>query len=267
MKNLFILIILSLVALGCVTEYSPYETTLNSSEINQTRKNRNELYEIERELGNTKESYSFALISDSHTYFDDLEKTVKEINKNPEISFVFHLGDLTSDGLKREYLWTFNILKKLKKPFLTSIGNHDFLNNGKKIYKWMFGDLDYTFSFMNDRFIVVNTNPWASSDNVPDFEWLETELKASKDFDHVFVLSHIPPFGDQFNAEKEETYRALVKQHNVDYSIHGHVHGYFKENFYNDGIPYITVDTVKHRNYIIINVSEEDITVERIIFN
>lgn len=214
----------------------------------------------------TKDSYSFALIADSHTYFNDLEKTVKALNKNKDIAFVLHMGDLTSDGLVKEYRWTYNLLKKIDKPLLTVIGNHDFLNNGQKIYKRIFGDLNYTFTFNNDKFIVVDTNVWASSGNIPDMNWLESEIKASGDYDHVFVLSHIAPFGDQFNAKKEEEYRALMEKYQIDYSIHGHDHAYFNENYYNDGTPYLLIDTVKHANYSVMTVTGTDIKIKRIFF-
>ena len=145
MKNIVILMLLFIS--GCSVEYSPYEVTVQSDEIDLTKNNRNKLYRYDREF---MESYSFVLIADSHSWYDNLEKAVKHINKNKDIFFVIHLGDLASSGLVKEYRWTNDILKKLHKPYLTVIGNHDCLNNGMEIYKKMYGNGSVRFCY-NDR--------------------------------------------------------------------------------------------------------------------
>jgi UDP-2,3-diacylglucosamine pyrophosphatase LpxH len=80
-------------------------------------------------------------------------------------------------------------------------------------------------------------------------------------FKQVFVIAHIPPFGDQFTDEMEQTYKSLQNQNNVSLSIHGHTHSFLYEQ---NTVSYLTVPSLKEPAYCIINVQNESFNVELI---
>ncbi|MBI9038828.1 MAG: metallophosphoesterase [Bacteroidales bacterium] len=48
-------------------------------------------------------TFTFALISDSHTFYNDLDDAVLAINENENVDIVIHGGDLTDGGMIKEY--------------------------------------------------------------------------------------------------------------------------------------------------------------------
>ena len=67
-------------------------------------------------------------------------------------------------------------MKNLNKPYLTVIGNHDYLSNGEVIYKQMFGDYNYSFEFNKNKFILFD-DIIIESNNNPDFNWLSMQFQ------------------------------------------------------------------------------------------
>tara|TARA_B110000091_G_C13717824_1_gene433439 strand:+ start:99 stop:560 length:462 start_codon:yes stop_codon:yes gene_type:complete len=151
-------------------------------------------------------------------------------------------------------------MKKLKKPYLTVIGNHDYNSNGAAIYKKMFGDYNYTFEFSESKFILFDDVVWESNKK-PDFDWLSKELNNTKMFKQVFVLAHIPPHGDQFDDDMEQTYRLLMEENEIPLSIHGHTHSYFYEE---NTVSYLTVPSLKEPTYCIVDVASDSFNIELI---
>lgn len=97
------------------------------------------------------------MLGDSHQALEELSEVVDAVNAH-DLAFVLHLGDMTDAGLRQEYRWTLDELKRLRRPFLTAIGNHDALSNGKDVYRRSFGAYDYRFTYGDVRFVVPNTN-------------------------------------------------------------------------------------------------------------
>ncbi|WP_166386357.1 MULTISPECIES: metallophosphoesterase family protein [unclassified Polaribacter] len=259
MKYIRILLLsLTVVFIGCKHpfEFSVYEANVKSEQQNTTDKN---LKLLENIPVDSKE-FKFAFLSDVHFFYDQLSKVVDDMNKRDDIKFVIFGGDIADQALLREYEIFHDIMSKLKKPYLTVIGNHDYNINGGIIYKKMFGDYNYSFEFNNNKFVLFDDVVWESEKEL-DFDWLKLELKDNTSFNQVFVIAHIPPYGDQFDDELREKYRSIMLENNVPLSIHGHTHSYL----YEEGeVSYLTAPAVKEKAYNIVSVKEKGFSVELI---
>jgi predicted phosphodiesterase len=248
---------------GCedMFDFSPYESSIQDEYKNTTLNNLERIKKLE-----TKDStIKFAVISDSHNDYDDLKAAIKSINNNPEILFVLHTGDFTDLGLLKEYEIFHDIMSGLSVPYLTVIGNHDYRSNGGKIYEDMFGDYNYTFSYNNNKFILFDNVLWESN-NKPDSVWLQKELSNPILYDHIFVLSHMPPFSDQFDDQQEDRYKNLMSSNEITLSLHGHYHTFSSEEKYQDGVKYIVVPRSKEKSYIIISAHQNSVNVEKVVY-
>ena len=237
-------------------EFSVYEANVKTSQINTTVKNLKLLEEIQV---NSKE-FKFAFISDVHFFYDQLTDVVNDINKRDDIKLVIFGGDIADQALLREYEIFHDIMSNLKKPYLTVIGNHDYNNNGEIIYKKMFGDYNYSFEFNNNKFVLFDDVVW-ESDKELDFDWLTSELKDNTNFNQVFVIAHIPYYGDQFDDELAEKYKSIMVENNVPLSIHGHTHSF---NYEEGDVSYLTAPAVKEKVYNIVSVKDKGFSVELI---
>ena len=237
-------------------EFSVYEANVKTDQLNTTAKNLKLLEEVSV---NSKE-FKFAFISDVHFFYDQLTDVVNDINKRDDIKLVIFGGDIADQALLREYEIFHDIMSNLKKPYLTVIGNHDYNNNGEIIYKKMFGDYNYSFEFNNNKFILFDDVVW-ESDKELDFDWLSSELKDNSNFNQVFVIAHIPYYGDQFDDELAEKYKSMMIENNVPLSIHGHTHSF---NYEEGDVSYLTAPAVKQNAYNIVSVKDKGFSVELI---
>lgn len=235
-------------------EYSPYSANVENDQLNT---NAIQLQGIANQF-KCPTKFSFAVIADVHYHYTSLASIVKQINNDEEIDFVIIAGDISDQALLTEYELFYSIMKDLNKPYLTLIGNHDYNANGEKIYAQMFGETNYDFSFQNSHFVMFDDVFWESN-RIPDFDWLESKLQNQKQYEHQFVIAHIPPFGDQFDDESEARYSKIMKDNKVSLSIHGHTHSYLSKEYYQDGIPYLVVPWPKNAEYSKISVNEETI--------
>jgi 3',5'-cyclic AMP phosphodiesterase CpdA len=105
-----------------------------------------------------KTSFKFIMTGDTQEFYDELEDLVAHVNSLNDISFVLLNGDLVEFGWNNEYNWVADRLAKLKVPYITTIGNHDMLANGREMYKLMFGQENFVFNYGTSRFICLNTN-------------------------------------------------------------------------------------------------------------
>ena len=241
-------------------EYSVYEASVKTAQKNTTAKNLQLIKEIQIESSDFK----FAVVTDSHIFYTNFNTVLDDINKNEDISFVIFGGDLAEQGLLKEYELFYGLMENLQKPYLTVIGNHDYSSNGGEIYMKMFGDYNYAFEFNENKFIFFDDIVWESKKN-PDFDWLSKELSSNNLFKNVFVIAHIPPFGDQFGPEMEQKYQSLMQANNVPLSIHGHTHSFLYDNFYGDAVNYLTVPAPnKAPSYAIVSVQNESFEIELI---
>ncbi|MCL7753375.1 metallophosphoesterase [Polaribacter sp. Z022] len=237
-------------------EFSVYEANVKSRHKNTTVKNLDLLNDITID----SKEFKFAFISDVHFFYDQLRSVVDDINKRDDVLFVVFGGDIADQALLTEYEIFHDVMTNLKKPYLTVIGNHDYNINGGVIYKKMFGDYNYSFEFNNNKFVLFDDIVWESEKEL-DFDWLSSELQNNSNYNQVFVITHIPPNGDQFDDELEDKYRNLMKDNNVPLSIHGHTHTF---EFIEGDVSYLTAPAVKEEAYNIVSVKEKGFEVELI---
>lgn len=244
--------------------YSPFEADVRKAWRNTTEENLKLIDQLDTADG----TFVVALISDSHYHFKDLEEAIEDINKKDIYSFIIVTGDLTENGLLKEYEIFRQIMNRSKIPWLTVIGNHDHLSNGTQIYQQMFGPLNYTFSFHNTKFVLWDNTIWESKKEA-DYTWLENVLAEENDDEgnrsqnHKILLSHIPPFDYQL-IEKSDVFHEMLKNHGVAISIHGHKHEFFYGDLFGDGMIYVTVGSPQNRNYAELHVSHDKVDVVKI---
>ena len=228
---IFRLSILLLFAACGELSFSPYEVQVTKSVVNE--KNLQKIFNSSK-YSQKSDSFSIAIISDTHDYYDGLEKQVNYINNNSQsFDFVIVTGDLSNVGLVEEFEQTKKRLDKLNLPYITTSGNHDLLINGRQIYKAMFGNDTYSFEYKNTKFILYNNNNWESPSNVPDFNWVEHEL-ASNSKSNLILLSHVAPNDtDRFTGSQISHIQELVDRYSVHYYINGHNHNPGTGNFGN----------------------------------
>lgn len=216
MKSLFLIFIFFV---GCKFTTSPYVANTPSIKLNQVS-----VESILKEEGNVGPSFKIALIADTHNYYSELHKLIKTINNNGPYAFVIVAGDVTNLGLLSEYDETRRYLNHLNFPFVVTVGNHDLLANGDKIYERMFGARNFSFDYNDVQFVFFNNNNWEAPGAVPDTDWVMSELTASSASRKVLV-SHVPPNDrDRFTPEEISEWETLMGVFNISYYINGHNH-------------------------------------------
>jgi 3',5'-cyclic-AMP phosphodiesterase len=246
MRPLALLPVLHALGSGCI-EFSPFETDLADDERAQNRKNLAELA-ASPEPG---DSFRFAVVADSHQYADELSEIVGSINRRPGIDFVAHLGDMTDLGLREEYRATLGVMKRLRVPFVTVIGNHDAISNGKRVYQGMFGAYDYVFHRGFARFVCFNSNS-LEFDSTPNIDWLAQQTVKAAGVESVVALSHQGP--------GEPDYAGVLEQNRSDLLITAHRHSFSLAD--EEELLRVTVGSASSGHWLVVTASAGRIGIE-----
>lgn len=230
-------------------EAHPYDSNYKGG----SQLNVNNISRIERAF-RYRDSVRVAFISDTHLWHKEFKEEVNSINSNESIDFVVHCGDLTDTGTTREYEWGRDILKRLNKPYVVLIGNHDFLGTGDEVWKKMFGtDLDFSFIVARTKFVCVNTNAteYDYMAAVPNFDYIQAQVKDdSLAFDRTVFVMHACPGSDQFNNNVKGMFDYVIKLFpGLQCCIYGHDHSQTAVDLFHDGVMWYGIDAAVHRNY------------------
>ncbi len=228
--------------------YNPNEIILAESERNIHAKSIERIQNIP--LGDT---LRFILMGDTQRWYDESELFVKSANRQKGISFVLHAGDISDFGLSQEFKWIHEIMLRLKYPYLTVIGNHDTVANGRDNYQRMYGAMNYSFDYAGHRFVFINTNSleYAFDGKTPDVPWLKSQLENCDDKKKI-VIAHVPPYDGDFDRNLEMQYAEILSQAKVDFTLYGHQHAFKGGEYYKDGVAYHQTTSVGARGYLII---------------
>jgi len=233
-------------------QYSPNEVRVEEDLRELNKKNIARIQSLP-----AKENFKFILIGDSQRSYDELADFVRHANTMNDIDLVILAGDITEFGMSQEYKWVHERLSQLKMPYVAVIGNHDMLANGRLVFKKMYGEENFAFSYSGVRFVCINTNSAEVGRNgtVPDISWLSKEMNALQSYRHAFVISHVAPFDSDFDRQLEESFsKAIASSEKVRMSLHGHQHSFSFLQPYEDGKPYLLVGSQKKRNYAVISI-------------
>ena len=211
-----------------------------------------------------KDTIRYAFISDSQRWYDELEAFVNHINKQKNIDFIIHGGDVSDFGLTKEFLWQRDILEKLTLPYVVLVGNHDYLANGDEVFRQVYGPLNFSFIAGNTKFLCLNTNALESnySEPIPDFNFIKQEqLRQVGEYSNTVVTMHAQPTSEQFNNNVADLFQYSIKQFpNLLYCAHGHGHNYQGVDVFDDAILYFQTPNIGKRQYILFTITADTYT-------
>lgn len=228
-------------------EYNPFQidNSVRPSDLNA--KNISQLLSGESVADDT---VTILFTGDSQRFYDRLDDLIQKVNQHSNIDFLLLNGDISNYGLLQEFLWVYERLEGLNFPYICVVGNHDLVSRGSEIYTEMFGPLNFTFTYKNYKFLCHddNSREYNFSGNIPDLNWLSTELNNSSASWYV-AASHIPPWNDDFDQTMVQDYTNLFSSKpGFIMSLHGHLVAPFAPDirYYNsDSIPYLVSSGVE----------------------
>jgi 3',5'-cyclic-AMP phosphodiesterase len=234
-------------------EFSPNQLFDHSSPSNLNAQNLARLRQNAQD-----DTVTIVFAGDTQRWYDEQEKFVNKVNSLQNIDLVLLAGDISDFGLLQEFKWVNRRLSALNVPYFGIIGNHDMVANGRHIFEQMFGPLNYSFVYGDIKFIAHNTNGLeAPGRNVPDLNWLATELQNTERAKYIITVSHVPPFNPQeFGETSVRPYtEALQNTPNLLLSLHGHVHQH--QDFYpfNDNVHYMTSFSFQQSAFLLLQIA------------
>ncbi|WP_247679887.1 PQQ-binding-like beta-propeller repeat protein [Chitinophaga polysaccharea] len=182
-------------------------------------------------VADAQTAFKFAEVSDTHVGSDhaleDLQRTVADINSQPDLAFVIISGDITEFGADAELQQAKAVLDGLQKPWYIIPGNHDtkWSESGGNTFRKVFGSETFSFSYGGYCFLGTNCGPnmRMGPGQVPreNIVWLDKTLKGIDKRTPLIYINHYPQ-----NADLNNWYEAIdrLKQHNIQLILCGHGH-------------------------------------------
>jgi 3',5'-cyclic AMP phosphodiesterase CpdA len=177
-------------------------------------------------------------MGDIQTALPSVGDVFERIDREPDVRFVFSMGDLVEDGRLDEYELLLEKLALLDVPYFSTIGNHELRANLDRWHE-LFGRYNVHFEFKGAAFSIVDSGN-ASLDPLV-YDWLDGWLEEAAGTVHVFG-THYPPIDPvgvrqgSFRSRKEAAkLLARLAGGGVDLTLYGHIHSYYA--YENAGIP------------------------------
>lgn len=190
------------------------------------------------------ENFRFALLADIHVSddsmaFDDLQRSVGQINNTKGIDFVIVDGDITGAGDRNSMLKVKSLLDKLNVKYYITSGNHEtkWSESGATDFGKIFGSDRFGFEHKGFYFLGFNSGPvirMADGHVSPqDITWLKDKLKLIGKEKPVILVTHYPLLDGDVDNWYEVT--DAVRPYNVRAILSGHYHRNLLSEY--DGIP------------------------------
>jgi len=129
----------------------------------------------------------------------------------------------------------------------------------------MYGESSFSFEYNKIKFIFFYNVVWENNNSKLDFEWLNNALSNLFLYNHVLLMSHISPFGDQFNDDYKNEYIKAVITNNISLTLHGHAHYYSLFKYFdNKESLYFTAKDVKKRVYYKLLITKNNIEITEV---
>jgi len=248
-------------------EFSPNDHRVPEEFTNLTQKNLARL--LARPLP-PEDTLRFVFTGDSQRFYDEADDLVKSVNQRPGVQFVLLAGDVSDFGTAREMRWVDEKLRRLRIPYLTVVGNHDLIGNGRAAYQQLFGALNYSFVYGDTKFTLIDTNSreYNFDGQVPNIPWMQTQLSDSEGASRQIVMCHVPPDNEDFDPKMRYPFvQALRQTPNLALVLNGHNHSYRIGHPFGDGITYLNSDAFSERHYMVVTVwGNKQFRVERVAF-
>ncbi len=248
-------------------EFSPNDHRVPEEFTNLTRKN---LARLQARPLAPADTLRFVFTGDSQQFYDEAEDLVASVNQQPGIAFMLVAGDISDFGLAREMRWVDEKLRKLTVPYLTVVGNHDLVGNGRAAYQHVFGPLNYSFVYGDTKFVLVDTNgrEYNFNGQVPDLNWLRPQLATLDGARRQVVVSHVPPTNSDFDPALRLPYvQALREAPGLVFEMNGHNHQSTIGQPFNDGVTYVNSDAFSERRYMVVTVwGDRGFRIKRVTF-
>lgn len=208
MTRTSLLLLVFFILSGCgKLEYSPNQSFDRNSPVALNKTNINRLLQTPGD-----DTIRFILGGDTQRAYDNTSAFVASANRVPGVDFVVIDGDISDFGLLLEMEEVHERLSKLSVPYIAVIGNHDLVSHGETVFKRMYGDLDFSFTYKQVKFICHNTNSreYKFNGRVPDLDWLGNALH---DPGYFVSIGHVPPVSGDFDQALRPHYTKLLRQH------------------------------------------------------
>ncbi|RSK37566.1 metallophosphoesterase family protein [Hymenobacter metallilatus] len=206
---------------------------------------------------NPDDTVRFVFVGDTQRFYDETEEFVASVNQQRSIDFVLIGGDISDFGLTREFRWVHQRLRLLDAPYLTVIGNHDLVGNGRAVYREVYGPLNYTFRYQGTHFICLDTNgrEYGFNQQVPDVQWLQQQLADTAGTRQTIVVGHVPPTDEDFDPLVVPRYTAALRDcAGLVFHLGAHIHRFTVGQPYHDGVTYLTTYSLQKKRYHILTV-------------
>lgn len=188
--------------------------------------------------------FRFVLLTDLHvakntTAAEDLQNSVNQINKMPDIDFALVTGDITEEGDRESLEKAKSLLDELKVKYYIIPGNHDtkWSESGATYFAHLFGGERFEFEHEGYLFLGFNSGPllrMADGHVSPqDITWLKAELEKAGKEKPVILVTHYP----LRNGDVDNWYDVTdaVRPYNIRVFLGGHYHQNLFLSY--DGIP------------------------------
>jgi predicted phosphodiesterase len=248
---------------GCMTP-TPFSVASEDENLNTKNLQRLQGQTAQRLSADSSMSPSalrFVAIGDTHDEYDDLQTAVDALNSRRDVEFVAHMGDQTNLGLLEEFEWTQEVLSDVRVPVLMTIGNHDAISSGWKIYRDMYGPYDWSFVHRGVKFVFFNSNTLEFPDTAPDRDWLLSEVEDRQGANAIVLVTHHPPITGDAGHDVSLFYRNLLAEHDITLWLHGHVADFLLKTY--QDVPVLQVGTFQyHREHVVVTIDGRDVSFE-----
>lgn len=254
---------MSLLSACDMIEYSPNQAFDKSSPRDLNRKNIEKLSQSSKD-----DTIRFVFAGDSQRSYKNAEDMVNTVNAIPGVDFLILGGDISDFGLFKEMEWIAEIFSKLKTPYIAVVGNHDMVANGEKVYKEMFGPLNFSFTYSGVKFVCHNTNSREKkfNGNVPDMDFLRREFAPSADVTAYIAASHVPPNSVDFDDGLKDDYINLINSANTLASFYAHDHSFYEWYPNEQPIPYLVSSAIVKRQFLLVEIVNGTLHYENITY-
>ena len=148
-----------------------------------------------------QENPEVIMLGDNRNGYGTFSNIIDQVNAIKP-AFVVDNGDLVYGGEPNKYRLFYETVAKLQVPLYTTLGNHDIRENGLPIYTELFGPAYYSFDYLKNHFIFLDSSRgWTEKTAISpeQYAWLEADLQKAQG-KRIFVVSHIPPTDPRANV-------------------------------------------------------------------